>query len=125
MGILKAHLVSLWLRLAKKRNNAKHCIITPFKRRNNAFRNLFLKEFAYSSYFPLRQYDQLHRFIYFYSETVSVKAFNSTFRYLDDLLNIDNLYFEGMVNQIYPPELQINKANTSDTEAPFWSRGQI
>ena len=28
-------------------------------------------------------------------------------------------YFEGMVNQIYPPELKLNKANTSDTEAPF------
>ena len=40
-------------------------------------------------------------------------------RYLDDLLNIDNPYFEGMVNQNYPPELQLNKANTSDTEAPF------
>ena len=24
-----------------------------------------------------------------------------------------------MVNQIYPPELQLNKANTSDTESPF------
>ena len=24
-----------------------------------------------------------------------------------------------MVNQIYPPELELNKANTSDTEAPF------
>ena len=24
-----------------------------------------------------------------------------------------------MVNQIYPPELQLNKANTSDTETPF------
>ena len=48
-----------------------------------------------------------------------IKAFNSTSRYLDDLLNINNLYFEGMVNQIYPPELQLNKANTSDTEARF------
>ena len=49
-----------------------------------------------------------------------IKAFNSRSRYLDDLLKIDNPYFEGMVNQIYPPELQlINKANTSDTEAPF------
>ena len=38
---------------------------------------------------------------------------------LDDLLNIDNPYFEGIVNRIYPPELQLNKANTSDTEAPF------
>ena len=35
-------------------------------------------------------------------------------RYLDDLLNIDNPYFEG----IYSPELQL-KANTTFTEAPF------
>ena len=48
-----------------------------------------------------------------------IKAFNSTSRYLDDLLNIDNPYFEGMVNHIYPPELQLNKANTSDTIAPI------
>ena len=50
-----------------------------------------------------------------------IEAFKSTSRYmyLDDLLNIDNLYFEGMVNRIYPPELQLKKANTSDTEAPF------
>ena len=31
----------------------------------------------------------------------------------------DYIDFEGMVNQIYPSELQLNKANTSDTEAPF------
>ena len=48
-----------------------------------------------------------------------IEAFNSTSRYLDDFLNIDNPYFEGMVNQIYPSELQLNKANISDTEAPF------
>ena len=48
-----------------------------------------------------------------------IEAFNYTSRYLDDLLNIDNPYFEGTVNQIYPPELQLNKANISDTEAPF------
>ena len=53
------------------------------------------------------------------NEADIIKAFNSTSRYLDDLLNIDNPYFEAMVNQIYPPELQLNKANTSDTEAPF------
>ena len=49
----------------------------------------------------------------------SIKAFNLKSWYFDHLLNIDNPYFEGMVNQIYPPELQLNKANTSDTEAPF------
>ena len=48
-----------------------------------------------------------------------IKAFNLTSRYLDDLLNIDNSYFEGMVNQIYRPESQLNQANTSDTEVPF------
>ena len=48
-----------------------------------------------------------------------IEAFNSTSRYLDDILNIENSYFEGMVNQIYPPELQLNKASTTDTEAPF------
>ena len=49
-----------------------------------------------------------------------IEAFNSTFWYLDDLINIDNLYFEQVVGQIYPTELQLNKANSSDTEAPFF-----
>ena len=53
------------------------------------------------------------------NEADVIKAFNLTSRYLDDLLNIDNPYFEGLVNQIYPPELQFSQANTSDTEAPF------
>ena len=48
-----------------------------------------------------------------------IKAFNSTSRYLDDLLNINNPYFESMVNQICPRELQLNKAITTDTEMPF------
>ena len=48
-----------------------------------------------------------------------IEAFNSTSRYLDDLLNIDNPYFDQMVGQIYPTEFQLNKANASDTEAPF------
>ena len=40
-------------------------------------------------------------------------------RYVDDLLNIDNIYFDQMVYRIYPTELQLNRANSSDTEAPF------
>ena len=47
------------------------------------------------------------------------EAFNSTSRYLDDLLNIDNTSFDSMVNHIYPSELQLSKANVSDTEASF------
>ena len=48
-----------------------------------------------------------------------IEAFNSISRYLDNLLNIDNPYFEGMVNHFFPPQLHLNKANTSYTEAPF------
>ena len=33
------------------------------------------------------------------------EAFNSTSRYLDDLLNIDNNVFDSMVKRIYPSEL--------------------
>ena len=55
------------------------------------------------------------------NQTDIIEVFNSTSRYLDDLLNIDidNPYFKQMVGHIYPPELQLNKANTSDTEDPF------
>ena len=48
-----------------------------------------------------------------------IDAFNSTSRYLDDLLNIDTIHFEHIVHRIYPAELQLNKANASDTEAAF------
>ena len=49
-----------------------------------------------------------------------IEAFNSLLRYLDDLLNMDNIYFDQMVDHIYPTELQLNTANSSDTEAPFF-----
>ena len=48
-----------------------------------------------------------------------IDAFNTPSRHLDDILNIHNVYFDDMLSQIYPSELQFNKANTSDTEATF------
>ena len=48
-----------------------------------------------------------------------IEAFYSTSRYLDDLLNIDNHYFEQIEDQIYPTELQLYQADSFDTEAPF------
>ena len=53
------------------------------------------------------------------NQTDIIEAFNSTSRYLDDLLNIDNPYFEQMVGQICPTELRLNKSNSSNTEALF------
>ena len=48
-----------------------------------------------------------------------IDAFNTTSRYLDDILNINNVVFVSIVSQIYPSEPQLNKAYTSDTEATF------
>ena len=45
-----------------------------------------------------------------------IDAFNTSSRYLYDILNINNVYFDNMGSQIYPSELQLNKA---DTEAAF------
>ena len=46
-----------------------------------------------------------------------IDAFDTTSRYLDEILNINNVYFDNMVSQIYPLELQLNKAYTSNTKA--------
>ena len=48
------------------------------------------------------------------NQTDIIEAFNSSSRYSDDLLNIDKSYFEEMVGQLYPTELQLNKANSSE-----------
>ena len=52
-------------------------------------------------------------------QTDIIDAFNTTSSYLDGILNINNVYFDNMVSQIYPSELKRNKTNTSDTEAAF------
>ena len=49
----------------------------------------------------------------------AIDACNTTSSYLDDIVNSNNVYFDNMVRQINPSELQFNKANTSDTEAAF------
>ena len=48
-----------------------------------------------------------------------IDAFYTISKYLEDIFNIDNVYFDTMISQIYPSELQLNKANTSDTESAF------
>ena len=53
------------------------------------------------------------------SQSHIIEAFNDTSRYLDDILNIDNPYFETFVPSIYPSELTLNKANASNTSAAF------
>ena len=37
----------------------------------------------------------------------TIVAFNTTSRYLDDILIINNIYFDNIVSRIYPEELQL------------------
>ena len=39
------------------------------------------------------------------------EAFNTTLRYLDNLLNFDNPFFEKMAGQTYPTELHLSRTN--------------
>ena len=55
--------------------------------------------------------------MFLYKEADVIDAFNTTSRYLEDIQNINNVYYDNMVSQIYPSELQLNKTNTSDKEA--------
>ena len=48
-----------------------------------------------------------------------IDSFNTTSGHLDDILTINNVYFDNMVSQIYPSEFHLNKANTPDTNATF------
>ena len=48
-----------------------------------------------------------------------INMFNDTSRYLDDIFTIDNLELEKHIPDIYPTELQLNKANTSDQKNSF------
>ena len=41
-----------------------------------------------------------------------IQGFNTTSRYLDDILSIQNTLFDDILIQMYSSELQLNKANT-------------
>ena len=49
-----------------------------------------------------------------------IMAFDLTSRYLDDLLNIDNPYLKECSTKFIHLNCKKHKANTSDTEAPFF-----
>ena len=55
------------------------------------------------------------------NQTDFIAAFNSTFRYLDALLNIDNPYFEQMVGQIYSTKLQLKWRIRLILKLHFWT----
>ena len=48
-----------------------------------------------------------------------IEMFHDTSQYLDDIFTIDNPEFEKHITDIYPTELQLNKANTWDKGTSF------
>ena len=52
-----------------------------------------------------------------------IDAFNTTSRYLDDILNINNVYFDNMLSQIYPSELQVIDKGCFSEAFSFKQRG--
>ena len=70
--------------------------------------NLFLMSYEYKFMESLVKENKFH-----------AKLFNSTFRYIDDLISLNNSVFERYVDKIYPSELSITKETNSDKEASY------
>ena len=70
--------------------------------------NLFLMSYEYKFMESLEKENKFH-----------AKLFNSTFRYIDDLISLNNIVFERYLDKIYPPELSITKETNSDKEASY------
>jgi hypothetical protein len=47
------------------------------------------------------------------------RAFNFTYRYIDDVLSINNSRFAEFLPLIYPPELEVNKTTDTASSASF------
>ena len=48
--------------------------------------------------------------------------FNFTYRYIDDVLSINNPDFENYLGQMYPPELEIKDTTESNTSVALFTK---
>jgi hypothetical protein len=49
------------------------------------------------------------------------RAFNFTYRYIDDVLSINNSRFAEFLPLIYPPELEVKETTDTGSSASFWT----
>ena len=49
------------------------------------------------------------------------RAFNFTYRYIDDVLSINNFRFAEFLPLIYPPELEVKETTDTASSASFWT----
>ena len=52
-------------------------------------------------------------------DKTTARAFNNTFRYIDDVLSLNNTKFENYLHHIYPPELEIKNTTVSSNSASY------
>ena len=73
------------------------------------FANLFL------FYFEMKWMDKLKK-----ENFVATRKYSNTFRFIDDLITINNAeHFEKNIKNIYPPELELKKQKIYNTSANF------
>ena len=53
------------------------------------------------------------------NEKKPVRSFNFTFRYIDDVLSLNNSRFGDFVDRIYPIELEIKDTTDTDRSASY------
>ena len=70
--------------------------------------NLFLMSYEYQFMKSLEKEEKFH-----------AKQFNFTFRYIDDLISLNNTTFDKYLQKIYPQELSITKETQSDKAASY------
>ena len=49
----------------------------------------------------------------------AAKNFSNTFRYIDDLLTLNNPTFEKEIKNIYPPQLELKKTTETDSRLSY------
>ena len=52
-------------------------------------------------------------------DKTTARTFNNTFRYIDDVLSLNNTKFENYLHHIYPPELEIKNTTVSSNSASY------
>ena len=69
--------------------------------------------------FPLLSWKKFHGKASERKRLDLIECFNRTSQYLDDILNINNPDFDTYIPEIYPKELILTKANSSNTHVSF------
>jgi hypothetical protein len=78
-----------------------------------------------SMFFPFKIYRVKYTFVWFmvlnatFNEKKLARSFNFTFRYIDDVLSLNNSRFGDFVDRIYPIELEIKDTTDTDRSASY------